>query len=173
MLVGVALAANTQISALSSIFVTHLLTSPVLPTLIATNRNKLASAYGRFTSFLKRNQIEYMPCNAGLYIFAKLAPNAVNWEDEANTAAKLKEVGVLVSPGRPYHVPESLKGWMRLTFAVEEKDLGEAMQRMQKVFDAEHRAVKESSKCKRQRSESKMDDPACFATSMKRRKVAG
>ena len=47
---------------------------------------------------------------------------------------KLKDVGVLVSPGRGYHVPETNKGWMRVGFAVEKPRLEEALRRMATVF---------------------------------------
>ena len=131
---GLALAANTQLSALSTIFVTNLLTSPQLPSLIALNSQRLATAYVMLTSFLKAEGRPYLPCNAGLYVYAKLAPDAKTWEDEAAMVSKLKEGGVLVSAGRAYCGPESEKGWARIGFAVEEDELREAMRRMSRVF---------------------------------------
>ncbi|KAF2795571.1 1-aminocyclopropane-1-carboxylate synthase [Melanomma pulvis-pyrius CBS 109.77] len=133
MAVGLALAANTQISALSTIFVTSLLTSPKLTSLVALNRERLRAAYTTLTNFLKRYDIPYLPCNAGLYVFARLAHHAVTWEDEAEMVEKLKDAGLLVSAGRAYHVPESEKGWMRIGFSVEQADLVEAIRRMESV----------------------------------------
>ncbi|OTB04088.1 hypothetical protein M426DRAFT_59221 [Hypoxylon sp. CI-4A] len=134
MAVGLALAANTQTSALSVIFVTSLLTSPDLSSLISLNSRRLSSAYISLTTFFKENRVSYIPCNAGLYVFAKLSPYAETWEDEIEMVAKLKEAGVLVSPGQAYHGPDSEKGWARVGFAVEESQLREGMRRMKKVI---------------------------------------
>jgi aspartate/methionine/tyrosine aminotransferase len=133
MAVGVALAANNQISALSTIFVTTLLTSPNLDSLIALNKERLSLSYAKLTNLFKKHGIPYLPCNAGLYVFARLARRAT-WEDESNMVQKLKQAGVLVSAGKAYHVPESEKGWMRVSFAVHEADLVEAMRRMETVL---------------------------------------
>ncbi|KAF1950196.1 1-aminocyclopropane-1-carboxylate synthase 7 [Byssothecium circinans] len=133
MAVGLALAANTQISALSTIFVTSLLTWPELPSLLALNRQRLRAAYTTLTDSFKQCGIPFLPCNAGLYVFARLAHHAVTWEDEEKVVVKLKEAGVLVSSGRAYHVPESEKGWMRVGFSVEQVDLVEAIKRIESV----------------------------------------
>lgn len=124
------MAANLQISALSVIFVTKLLTSAKLESLILLNRERLSKAYLTLVSFFKEHHIPYIPCNAGLYIYARMAPNATSWEDESQLAMELKEAGVLVSPGRSYHNPDSEKGWMRVGFAVEPSNLVEAIHRM-------------------------------------------
>ncbi|KAL1604778.1 putative secondary metabolism biosynthetic enzyme [Paraconiothyrium brasiliense] len=139
MAVGLALAANTQISSLSTIVVKSLLTSPKLPGLITQNAKKLAAAYSTMTSFLDSYAIPYVPANAGLYVFAKIAPDAQTWEDEANMADKLKSAGVVVSSGKAYHVPESQKGWARVLFALEEEQLAEAIRRMQTVYEGRKR----------------------------------
>ncbi|KAI0139752.1 1-aminocyclopropane-1-carboxylate synthase [Pestalotiopsis sp. NC0098] len=134
MVVGLALAANTQISSLSTIFVTHLLTSPQLPSLVALNSIRLASAYEMLVTFLKKHLIPYIPCNAGLYVLARLAADAKSWEDEAAMATKCKDAGVLLSPGRAYHGPEDAKGWMRIGFSVETTVLQEALRRLESVL---------------------------------------
>ena len=131
---GLALAANTQISALSTICVTALLSSPQLASLVSLNAQRLAAAYTRLTACFKRHGIQYMPCNAGLFVFAKLALHATTWEEEAHMVSKLKEAGVLVSAGRGYHGPESEKGWMRVGFATEEDELEEAIRRVDGVL---------------------------------------
>jgi aspartate/methionine/tyrosine aminotransferase len=136
MAVGLALAANTQISSLSTIFVRSLLSSPKLAGLISQNAEKLAAAYSIMTSFLDSYEIPYVPANAGLYVFTKIAPDATTWEDEAKMVNELKEVGVVVSPGKAYHVPESQKGWARVLFALEPEQLAEAIRRMKIVYEA-------------------------------------
>ncbi|PVI02650.1 1-aminocyclopropane-1-carboxylate synthase 7 [Periconia macrospinosa] len=142
MAVGLALAANTQISALSTLFVTRLLTTPKLDALLALNRERLRTAYISLTGFFKRYGVPYLPCNAGLYVFARLAHHAVTWDDEADMVGRLKEAGVLVSAGRAYHVPESEKGWMRIGFSVPEAELAEALRRMETVIEGLKGGVK-------------------------------
>ncbi len=48
---------------------------------------------------------------------------------------KFKEAGVSVSSGRAYHLPETEVGWARITFAVDETQLYEAIRRMSGVLD--------------------------------------
>ncbi|KAF2276638.1 1-aminocyclopropane-1-carboxylate synthase [Westerdykella ornata] len=134
MAVAAALAAQMQVSTLSATFVTALLTAPNLDELIQLNKKRLAEAYTKLTKFFKEHDIPYIPCNAGLYVFAKIAPNAETWEDESAVIAKLKDVGVHVSPGKAYHGPENEKGWARIGFAVKPQDLDEAIRRMEPVF---------------------------------------
>lgn len=134
MAVGLALAANTQISCLSTIFVKSILTSPRLPYLIAQNREMLARSYTIMTEFLKSHAIAYIPANAGLYVFARIAPDARTWEEEAEAVERLKLAGVLVSSGKAYHGPDTEKGWARVLFAIEETHLREAIRRMATVY---------------------------------------
>ncbi|KAF2446658.1 PLP-dependent transferase [Karstenula rhodostoma CBS 690.94] len=139
MSVGLALASMAQISGLSTVFTTALLKSPELLSLLALNSRRLSIAYATLTGFLKSHDIPYIPCNAGIYVFARMCPAARSWEDEASFVDRLKESGVLVSPGRAYHGPESEKGWMRVGFAVQPSDLAEALRRMESVYDSSNR----------------------------------
>lgn len=133
--VALALAANTMTSALSAIFVTRLLTSPELPALIRTSSERLGAAYATLTAFFVENGVRYVPCNAGLYVFARLAGDVETWEEEERMVERLKRAGVLVSAGRAYHGPAQEKGWMRVGFAVEESELREAIRRMKYVLE--------------------------------------
>ncbi|KAL1856868.1 putative secondary metabolism biosynthetic enzyme [Diaporthe australafricana] len=135
MAVGLALAANTVTSALSSIFVTRLLTSAELPALVRTNSERLGAAYATLTAFFAESGVRYAPCNAGLYVFARLAGDVETWEEEEAMVERLKHAGVLVSAGRAYHGPAREKGWMRVGFAVEESELREAIRRMKCVLE--------------------------------------
>ncbi|KAF2201388.1 1-aminocyclopropane-1-carboxylate synthase 7 [Delitschia confertaspora ATCC 74209] len=135
MIFGVALAANNQISSLSAICATNLLNSPRLSRLISTNSDRLLEAYTKLTSFLKEQDIPYIPCDAGLYVLARLAPNAETWDDEADMIMRFKRVGVLVSPGRAYHGPDGEKGWMRVLFSVQPDVLSGAIERMKGVSE--------------------------------------
>lgn len=129
---GLALAAHMNVSTLSTVVATEILTSPQLPSLLALNSSRLAQAYTRITAFLKRLAIPYFPCNAGPFILARVAPNASSWEHEAAVVLNLQLAGVLVGAGRSYHVHSP--GWARICFAVEEMVLEEAMRRMETVL---------------------------------------
>jgi aspartate/methionine/tyrosine aminotransferase len=121
-----------NVSTLSAVFAIALLSSPSLPSLVALNSRRLADAYKLLTNFLKSHGIRYFPCNAGLFVLARLAPNAQSWDDEAAAIDKLQEAGVLVGAGRRYHVHEM--GWARISFAVKMTVLEEAMRRLETVL---------------------------------------
>ena len=137
LVVGLRLASNSQISSLSAIFTTALLSSPSLPFLITLNSARLAESYILITSFFVRYGIKYIPVNAGLNIFARLAPAAKTWEDESRMVQKLTEAGVLVSAGRNYHGVQKEKGWVRLSFSIEQNRLREALGRIEIALDLE------------------------------------
>jgi len=137
LVVGLRLASNSQISSLSAIFTTALLSSPSLPFLITLNSARLAESYILVTSFFVRYGIKYIPVNAGLSIFARLAPAAKTWEDESRTVQKLTEAGVLVSAGRDYRGVQKEKGWVRLSFSIEQNRLREALRRIEIALDLE------------------------------------
>lgn len=63
-----------------------------------------------------------------------MARDAQTWEDEQAAVQKLKSVGVLVSAGQGYHVPEANMGWMRVGFAVERPRLEEALRRAETIY---------------------------------------
>lgn len=65
---------------------------------------------------------------------AKLAPSAHSWGDEADAYNQYVQTGVLVAPGRVYHMPEDQKGWMRVSFAVDKAFLAEAITRIGSVY---------------------------------------
>jgi aspartate/methionine/tyrosine aminotransferase len=133
MAVGLALAANTQISSLSSICAIRLLSSPTLSLLIEKNAERLSVAYRTLTDFFKKHDIAYYPANAGLCVFARLI-DAKTWEEEQEIVGKVKAAGVLVSAGKAYHGPAEERGWARVLFAVEPEVLSTAIQRMESVF---------------------------------------
>ena len=150
MAMGVALAANAQICALSTVLATALLTSPKLPELVKLNSERLGAAYKELTALLRRHGIRYMPCNAGLFVWACVAGSEASWEAEAEIVQALKEAGVIISGGKAYHSPTATVGWARIGFAVPPEVLQTAIQRMDGVFAARSLCVKEGI-CKRKR----------------------
>ncbi|KAK2743525.1 hypothetical protein FQN57_004822 [Myotisia sp. PD_48] len=132
---GLTIAPNTQISSLSTIFATALLSSPRLPFLISLNSARLAESYMLITSFFVRHGIKYIPVNAGLNIFARLAPWARTWEDEDEMVRKIRDVGITVCAGGNYHRMPKEKGWARLSFSVGHEVLLEALQRIELALE--------------------------------------
>ncbi|KAH7303239.1 1-aminocyclopropane-1-carboxylate synthase 7 [Stachybotrys elegans] len=128
LVVGLALASNTQMSSLTAIAATALLTSPELPTIMAKNSERLEKAYTKITSMLRGRRIDWMPSN-GPFLFAKLLPDAQD-EDEERLVQACKKAGVSISMGRSYHVLEHEKGWARLNFALPPDRLDEALTRL-------------------------------------------
>lgn len=126
-----ALASSTQISSLSSVFVTALLTSPELPALVLLNARRLAESYQIVAGALQQWHVEFIPAQAGLFVFAKLAKGIRTWKEEEMVVESLKESGVLVGSGRAFHGVEDEKGWIRLTFALPEDVLREGLKRVQ------------------------------------------
>jgi aspartate/methionine/tyrosine aminotransferase len=88
------------------------------------------------TAMLQRHRVPFIPVSAGVYVFAKLVPDAKTWEEEAAVVQKMKEAGVLVSSGRAYHGQETEKGWARITFAVSQTTLREGIRRIEAVLAA-------------------------------------
>lgn len=137
MAAGLALASYPQTSALASTFVSALLSSPKLPDLLSLNSRRLAEGYSTVTNLLKKHHLEYVPSYAGLYVFAKIVPNAGSWDEESRLVNKLKDEGVLVSAGKSFHGPEQEKGWARIGFAVPKQQLDDAVRVMDRVFEDE------------------------------------
>lgn len=119
---------TTQVSSLASIATAGLLTSPELPRLIQLNTSRLSRAFKQVTKWLKAHDVPFVPAMHGLYILARLAPNAASWEDEEDVVRRLRDAGVLLSAGRGFHLRE--KGWVRMTIAVEPHVLTQALSRM-------------------------------------------
>ncbi|EEP79046.1 predicted protein [Uncinocarpus reesii 1704] len=125
-----ALSPNSEISSLSAILTTNILSSPNLPFLIALSSARLAEAYICITTFFTERNIKYIPVGAGLNLFAQLAPKAKTWSEEDDMVEKLRGGGVLVSPGRHHYGRPPGKGWARISFSVEPWRLQEALKRM-------------------------------------------
>jgi aspartate/methionine/tyrosine aminotransferase len=133
---SVALLSSVQVSVLSTLFAKELLGSPELPTLIQRNRQKLRNAYLETTRCLKRAGITYFPCNGAVFLFCRLAPNAKDKEDEMTVFQRYIEAGVMVAPGRAYHVSGNKRGWMRVSFALEYGELQRGLARIESVYQS-------------------------------------
>lgn len=98
---------------------------------MAMNKRRLAESYQIVAEALRQWNVEFIPAQAGLFVFAKLAKGIRTWEEEAIAVERLKESGVLVGSGRAFHGMEGEKGWMRLTFALPEDMLRVGLKKVQ------------------------------------------
>ncbi|KAA8895461.1 pyridoxal phosphate-dependent transferase [Sphaerosporella brunnea] len=130
---GVALAANTQVSSLTAVVFSSLFSQkPLLNELIATNRARLARAYSRVVGFLKFHKMRYSVTYAGLYVWVRLSHTVSTWEQEAELWKRLGDKRVAVSAGRGYHASEP--GWFRITFSVAAEDLTQGLCRIEEAL---------------------------------------
>ncbi|KAI9647508.1 hypothetical protein NHQ30_003893 [Ciborinia camelliae] len=119
-----------QTSTLNNLCVTALFNSPQLPSIINSFKHQLTRNYGWLTKALDKWGIEYIPTHAGFHIFAKLAKNAQNWDDEAAVVKQLFDAGVLVIPGKNFGGIDGEVGWIRLSFSIHEKELLDGLWRI-------------------------------------------
>lgn len=131
---SIALISSVHVSTLSTLFAKELLSSPQLPAMIKSNKQKLQNAYIETTKFLQGANITYFPCNAAVFLFCRLAPGASTIGEEMAAFHAYTEAGVKVAPGIAYHVPSHQKGWMRLSFAVEPEQLRKGLARVASVY---------------------------------------
>jgi aspartate/methionine/tyrosine aminotransferase len=128
---SVGLITTTQISSLSSLATAGLLQHPDLPRLMLLNSQRLAEAYSQVTTWLTKHGFSFIPATAGVYLLARLAPHATSWDQEAEVLAEIKAAGVILAPGRSFHLRTSQKGWFRIIIAVKPHVLEEALGRME------------------------------------------
>ncbi|KAF7128641.1 hypothetical protein CNMCM5793_003492 [Aspergillus hiratsukae] len=150
LLLGLRLPMSSQVSSLTALCTTSLLTSAKLPQLIQFNSERLLDCYRLLTDFLDSRRIEYVPATAGLFVFARLMPTAKSWDDEAKLKQSLQKKGLLVSPGKLYHLTSGQKGWFRLTFAIPKDQLTEAVAILARCVYMRRRLLSTPSKRKRQ-----------------------
>lgn len=132
---GVAMAANTQVSGLTAVAVSSLLSDlSTTDKFIQMNRERLACAYGKMSAFLRARQIKYIPAYAGIYIWVKLSDKVLSWDQESQLTKILAEHNVAVSSGKSYASQEP--GWYRLSFALEAGKLEEGLKRLGEGIDA-------------------------------------
>lgn len=65
-------------------------------------------------------------------MLVRVAPHAVSWNEECAMVERLRHAGVAVAPGRTYHMSE--KGWVRISFAIEDVLFQKAIKRLETVL---------------------------------------
>ena len=134
---GSMLANYLQTSVLNSIFVTSLLASPELPSILASLKSRLACNHALLTQALEKWGVEYLPTDAGFHIYAKLAKHAQTWEEEAEMITRLSSVGVMVVPGKSFGGVDGQTGWVRLGFSIPENKLKSGLEIIEKTLGFE------------------------------------
>ncbi|KAF7955577.1 hypothetical protein EAE96_004503 [Botrytis aclada] len=125
LLYGISYSNVWQVSSPSSLCITAILTSPQRPALVEANKEGLRDSYELLTSTLKDWGIDYVPVKSR---------NFDDAQDEMAVLGKLRDEGVLTSPGGGYLGSSGEFRWARLTFAVKREVMVEALDRMKKVL---------------------------------------
>jgi len=132
---AIALIASVHVSTLSTVASKAILCSPGLPNLLELNSKRLAEAYLDVITFFKSSDIAYIPCNSAIFMLAKLAPLAKSQIEEMAAFLQYIQAGVMVAPGWAYHINKSQRGWMRVSFAVNNESLQKGLKRIKLVYD--------------------------------------
>ncbi|KAL6235268.1 hypothetical protein BDW75DRAFT_230451 [Aspergillus navahoensis] len=128
LILSLRLPTSTEVSSLSVLCTTSLLTSSKLPQLIRLNTDRLMSSYRAVTNVLQAHGVQYIPATAGLFVFARLLPTAKTPDDEVRFQNRLSENELLVSPGGAYHIDK--KKEMESTLKVLRASLQEAVSQL-------------------------------------------
>ena len=127
---AVSLLTYLNVSALSAITLTAIVSSSDLTSLLDVNSQRLTASYSCFTRLFKELNVEFLPAHEGLFIFAKLGRNVTSTEEEIAFFEKLKQKGVVVSAGRFYSGLSTEFGWARVLIAVPLETAEEAVKRL-------------------------------------------
>jgi DNA-binding transcriptional MocR family regulator len=106
---------------------------PKLRTLIDLNIRRLRRAAGIAVQFAEFHGLTYYKPVAGLYIWLRLRPNGCESRDEEeDVVRRCAARGVLIGSGDDYAAEQP--GWFRLTFALPEQVLLEALRRIEEAL---------------------------------------
>jgi aspartate/methionine/tyrosine aminotransferase len=126
-----ALVTHAQVSSLTAIAATSLLSPDILFKFLQENKSRIRSAYNEIRDWLSARKIQYISANAGLYIFVRLCDS----DDEKAEKAleeQIARVGVRVVRGTNYFCKEP--GWFRLVFTLEAEKMRESLNRLDGVL---------------------------------------
>ncbi|KAI4656760.1 uncharacterized protein J4E78_006651 [Alternaria triticimaculans] len=125
----------THPSSLSTIYLTSLLTSSLLPSLLTLNTSRMSTSYNMLASFLRRHDIEIVVPTHGPFLAAKLAKKTRTSEEENAFWRELEgRGGIKVAPGRAFNGVEKDGGWARVNFAVREEVMQEVVGKLEEFF---------------------------------------
>ncbi|CAI6013751.1 unnamed protein product [Clonostachys chloroleuca] len=102
---------------------------------IEESRKKMSAAYSKIATWARKNQIPYVPANAGLFIWVDLGsrflesyPGIPEEELEDLIVKALYDNKVLLTRGKDFGAEKP--GWFRLVYTVPDETLDEAMARI-------------------------------------------
>ncbi|KAF2800544.1 PLP-dependent transferase [Melanomma pulvis-pyrius CBS 109.77] len=127
---AVSLLTYLNVSSLSAITLTAILSSPDLSQLLYVNSQRITASYACFTKLFRGLNVEFLPAQEGLFIFAKLGKSIMSIEEEIAFFENLRQRGVLVSAGRFYSGLSTEFGWARVLIAVPLATAEEAVKRL-------------------------------------------
>ncbi|KAF7902594.1 hypothetical protein EAF00_002497 [Botryotinia globosa] len=78
---ALALASHMKVSTMSTVYATSLLRSLRLPGLLSLSSQRLSNRYTQMIALFNKHNIKYFPCNAGLFILARIVLEGT-WERE-------------------------------------------------------------------------------------------
>jgi gliotoxin/aspirochlorine biosynthesis aminotransferase len=107
--------------------------------LVTENRTKLAYLANQVMSFFAHHNMAFVKPVAGVFIWVRLCGKCLTCEAEAQLAARIREAGVSVGTGQSYLNCSVEPGWFRVTFAVPDRVLYEALARIENALLLENR----------------------------------
>jgi aspartate/methionine/tyrosine aminotransferase len=143
LLASVYILSTIHTSCLSSIAATHLLKSKELPDLLEKAATRLERAQKTAIARFRQWGAPFIYPHAGPYVTVKLVKYAGSLEEENEGLERLKQAGVMVSRLRGFGGWKGFSGnlnyygWVRMTVAVPEDRLLDALDRIAKTMKYE------------------------------------
>ncbi|OAA63433.1 aminotransferase GliI [Niveomyces insectorum RCEF 264] len=123
-----ALSVHSQVSSLSTVLASKLLTSDTVQYVTEFGGARLREAYLVISSFFEANRMRYIPAYYGMFVFVRLV-DLHNMEEEKKLQSCLKANAVSLSTGSSYHFKEA--GWFRICYGVPLADLRKGLKRIE------------------------------------------
>ncbi|KAH7083187.1 pyridoxal phosphate-dependent transferase [Paraphoma chrysanthemicola] len=122
---------TSPISAISSIYLTSLLSWSQLPTLLNLNSERLTSSYTILAESLRTCKIDFITPTHGLFLWAKIARSAAEVKSVVNG---LSSVGIKLSQDMVVKGGEGDVGWVRIRFAMSAREMSDVARRLEGYF---------------------------------------
>ena len=156
-LMACALTIGAQLSTLSVHVATQILLQPdFAKNILHLSTSRLRAAYEAVAAFLRARGRPFVPAVAGVFVFARLSFSD-KAADEAKLIQRLGAEGVGLVNGENCRWKE--RGWFRITFAIKEEKLKEALSRIGKALDIEGGADRRQKRSGKRKANSLDDIP--------------
>lgn len=131
LLSAVSMLTSGHTNTIASLYLSSLLTWSQLPTLLTLNTERLTASYRLLAEFLRKWSIDFVTPTHGIFVFARLAKNAKNVDEEKKFYDALALHGVNVAQGRYFRGVERSYGWARMRFSVDSEVMRSALTQME------------------------------------------